>query len=698
MAESVQKKLLRVRPPRVKITYDVETGGAIEARELPFIVGIFADLSSDKPAIEKPALKERKFLEIDNAIFDDVMASISPGIELYYVGELLDHADTGASGDAAPASGDATAASEPKKHKAALVFKQLDDFLPTQIVRRFEPLNAIFQARLALRDIQSQLEASEELEILLQETVEDSDRGNSLREAFSKAYPPGNAPKPEDEPKLEAVLTGDLAALVPEHLKALEGDRLVAFNRTMREVTAQLKDLVAHRAKGPAVISKLIDTAVADHDKRLGFVLDQVLHAPEFQKLEATWRGLHYLVSKSETGQMLKLRVLNLTRDELATELAKAVEFDQSHIFKLIYEHEYGTLGGHPYSMLMGDYSFGRDHASMALLADIAQVAAAAHTPFIAAVSPDMFGIKEFEYLAKPRDLAQIFESPELNEWQAFRDSEDSRYVTLVLPRVLLRLPHASQAQGNQMVTFTERVQPEVTLPDGAVDDTLPGIVDDSRCLWGNAAYVLTERITNAFTLYRWTAAIRGVEGGGLVEGLPNYTFTSPSGEISLLCPTQVTITDRREMELNKLGFIALCHRKGTNTAVFFGGQTANRPKVYLVDAATANAALSSRLPYMMAASRFAHYVKVIMRDKIGSFQTAAQVANYLNTWITQYVLLDDNAGQEAKAAYPLREARVEVTEVPGQPGSYNATMFLRPHFQLEELTASIRLVAKLPG
>ncbi|HEU4581523.1 MAG TPA: type VI secretion system contractile sheath large subunit [Polyangiaceae bacterium] len=697
MAESIQQKLLRVRPPRVRITYDVETGGAIEKRELPFIVGILADLSGTHPAVEKPPLKERKFVEIDHATFDSVMKTISPGVQITY--EEPPAQGSGAQGGGAQgggAQGGGAQPAKPRKQTATLVFNKLDDFMPTEIVRRFSPLGSIFEVRVALRDIQSQLESNEEVEALMEALVKNDAQGKKLRDALKAAYSTPAPADPAQEPRLEDVLKPDFASLIPEHVPEMTTQRLVAFNRTLRLLVTQLDRLLEQGQVTPAVVSKLLDLLVAEHDERLGGILNQILHAPELQSLEASWRGLHYLVSKTETGSLLKLRLLNVSRDELAENLAKAVEFDQSHVFKLIYEAEYGTLGGHPFSMLMGDYTFGRDSASVALLSDIAKVAAAAHAPFVSAVAPDMFGIKTFEALAKPRDLAQIFESPELNEWHALRSSEDSRYITLVLPRVLLRLPHEGTAQGNQMVTFRERVQIDAAAAAAAGDPS--DIIDESLCLWGNPAYVLTERITHAFTLYRWTAAIRGVEGGGLVEDLPNYTYQTPAGEVALLCPTQVTITDRREQELNKLGFVALCHCKGTNTAAFFGGQTTNNPKVYLSDTATANAALSSRLPYILAASRFAHYVKVIMRDKIGSFQTKAQIAGHLNQWITQYVLLDDGAGQQAKASFPLRAARIDVTEVPGRPGSFQATMFLRPHFQLEDIATSIRLVAQLPG
>ncbi len=425
----------------------------------------------------------------------------------------------------------------------------------------------------------------------------------------------------------------------------------------------------------------MITRRIADLDELISKQLNEIMHAPEVQKMEASWRGLHYLVMNTETSTSLKLRLLNVSRKDLQADLEKATEFDQSALFKKVYEEEYGTFGGHPYSLLIGDFEFGRHPQHVALLEKLSQVAAAAHAPFLAAADPALFDMDRFTELAGPRDLAKVMESTELIKWNSFRASEDSRYVTLALPHVLLRLPYGADTIPVEEFAYEEDV-------DGKNHD---------KYLWGNCAYALGLRITTAFAQHKWCAAIRGVEGGGLVEGLPAHTFPTDDGDIALKCPTEIAITDRREKELNDLGFISLIHCKGTDYAAFFGGQTANKPKVYDTPQATANARLSSQLPYMLAASRFAHYIKVIMRDKIGSFMTKDQVQAYLNRWIRNYVLGNDDAPQGMKAKYPLREARVDVAEIPGKPGSYKSVVFLRPHFQLEELTASIRLVAELP-
>jgi len=431
----------------------------------------------------------------------------------------------------------------------------------------------------------------------------------------------------------------------------------------------------------PKGVGVRINEAIAQLDGEISRQLSAIMSHPDFQKLEATWRGLSFLIHNTETGTRLKLRVFPAAMAELQKDLSRAVEFDQSQLFKKLYEDEYGTFGGTPYSMIIVDHEFTQTNQDMDFLENLASVAAAAHAPMISSASPRMFGMGSFTQLGNPRDMAKVFESSDYVKWRSFRDSEDSRYVTLTLPRILLRLPYGPDGKAVEELNYIEDV-------DGK---------DHDKYLWGNAAWALAQRVTNAFSLYGWTAAIRGVEGGGRVEVLPAHTFRTDEGDVALKCPTEVAITDRREKEISDLGFLSLVHCKGTDTAAFFGGQTVNQPKTYNTDSANANAMLSARLPYIFAASRFAHYFKVMLRDKIGSFQTADQIETYLQTWISDYILLDDNASQRAKAEFPLREARVDVREVPGTPGAFTAVAFLRPHFQLEEISASIRLVASLP-
>ena len=430
-------------------------------------------------------------------------------------------------------------------------------------------------------------------------------------------------------------------------------------------------------------VTKTINATIKAIDEKLSTQLNAVMHHPDFQKLEGTWRGLNYLVMNSETSAMLKIKVLNVSKRDLFNDVDKAVEFDQSQIFKKLYENEFGTPGGEPYGALIGDYEFINHPEDIDLLGKMSNVAAAAFCPFVAAADPKLFGFDSWQELTKPRDLEKIFTSIEYTKWKSFRDSEDSRFVSLVMPRVLARMPYGAETKPIEEFNFEE------------VDATKPVPHDDFT--WMNAAYVMGTKMTDAFAKYGFCTAIRGAEGGGKVEGLPAFIFTSDDGDKDLKCPTEIGITDRREAELSKLGFLPLCHYKNTDYAVFFGGQTTQKPKKYDRPEATANAAISARLPYIMATSRFAHYLKVMARDWIGSFKEAADVENELNRWIKNYVNASETSGQETRAKYPLREAKVVVQEIPGQPGSYNAIAWMRPWLQFEELTTSMRMVASIP-
>jgi type VI secretion system protein ImpC len=390
---------------------------------------------------------------------------------------------------------------------------------------------------------------------------------------------------------------------------------------------------------------------------------------------------MHHLVKNTLTGPKMKIRVMSCTKKELLKDFERALEFDQSAMFKKLYEEEYGTFGGSPYGALIGDFEFGNHPQDMALLTSLSQVAAAAHAPFLSAASPDLFGWNEFAEMTEVRDLSKIFDRTEYMKWRSFRESEDSRYVGLTLPHVLGREPYGNATKPTETFNFEENV-------DGT---------DHKKYLWSNAAYSLGTRLTEAFSMHGWCVAIRGVEGGGLVDGLPTHAFPTDEGEIAAKCPTEVAITDRREKEFSDNGFIPLVHCKGTDYAAFFATQSANKPKKYDTDDANANARLSSQLQYMFAVSRFAHYLKVMVRDKIGSFMSRSDAEHFLQRWIMNYVTPDDNASPKMKAQYPLREAKVEVVEVPGKPGAYRAVAFLRPHFQLDELSVSLRLVADLP-
>ena len=468
-------------------------------------------------------------------------------------------------------------------------------------------------------------------------------------------------------------------------------DSIINDSNMVREESQKswAKEIISEFAKevmeGQIKVSKdteaMINARIAEIDRLISAQLNAIMHHEDFQQLEASWRGLNYLVQQAETSDRIKIKVLNANKKELLKDMEKAPEFDQSMLFKKIYEEEFGMFGGNSYGVMLGDYEFSFIPQDMALLEKISGVAAAAHAPFISAAAPRMFNWESFTELGGPRDLSKIFTAAEYVKWKSFRELEDSRYVGLALPHILMRLPYGSETIPVEEFNFEEDV-------DGT---------DHKKYLWGNAAYALGTRLTDAFAKYGWCAAIRGVEGGGLVKGLPTHTFRTDEGEVALKCPTEIAITDRREKEFADMGFIPLVHCKGTDYAAFFSTQSANKPKLYDSDLANANARLSAQLQYIMAVSRFAHYLKSMMRDKIGSFMSRSQAEKFLNNWISKYVVLDDNANQETKARYPLREARVEVSEIPGKTGAYKAVAFLRPHYQLDELTVSLRLVAELP-
>ena len=429
-------------------------------------------------------------------------------------------------------------------------------------------------------------------------------------------------------------------------------------------------------------VDATINARIAEIDRLLSSQMNEILHHEDFQKLEGSWRGLHHLVKNSLTGTMLKIRVMQATKKDLLKDFERALEFDQSAMFKKIYEEEYGTFGGAPYGALIGDFEFGNHPQDIALLESLSQVAAAAHAPFLSAASADMFGWDEFSEMTNVRDVSKIFDRTEYMKWRSFRESEDSRYVGLTLPHTLGRVPYGEATKPTENFRFEEDV-------DGT---------DHSKYLWTNAAYALGTRLTEAFSMHGWCVAIRGVEGGGLVDGLPTHTFETDEGEVAMKCPTEVAITDRREKEFADNGFIPLVHCKGEDYAAFFATQSANKAKKYDTDEANANARLSSQLQYIFAVSRFSHYLKSMMRDKIGSFMSQKDAQRFLNRWIKNYVTEDDEASATVKARYPLRDARVDVAEVPGKPGAYRAVAFLRPHFQLDELSVSLRLVADLPA
>src|SRR5688500_10374472 len=432
-------------------------------------------------------------------------------------------------------------------------------------------------------------------------------------------------------------------------------------------------------------VVKSIEAIIAQIDKKLTEQINLILHHEDFQKLEGAWRGLHYLVNNTETDEMLKIRFIDMSKAELGKTLKryKGTAWDQSPLFKRIYEAEYGQFGGEPFGCLVGDYYFDQTPPDVELLGEMAKVAAAAHTPFIAGASPTVMQMDSWQELANPRDLTKIFTTPEYAGWRSLRESEDARYLGLALPRYLSRLPYGSKTSPVEEFDFEE--------------DT--GAADHSRYTWDNASYAMAVNINRSFKIYGWCSRIRGVESCGAVKGLPTHTFPTDDGGVDMKCPTEIAISDRREAELAKNGFMPLIHRKNSDFAAFIGAQSLQKPAEYDDPDATANANLAARLPYLFATCRFAHYLKCIVRDKIGSFKERDDMQGWRNTWVAKYIAPKPKmAAEEDKNRRPTQAAEVEVTEIEGNPGYYAAKFFLRPHYQLEGLTVSLRLVSKLPS
>jgi type VI secretion system protein ImpC len=428
-----------------------------------------------------------------------------------------------------------------------------------------------------------------------------------------------------------------------------------------------------------------IEAMIAELDKRLSTQVNAILHHAEFQQVESAWRGLHYLVNNTETDEMLKIRVFNISKLDLGKTLKryKGTAWDQSPLFKKVYEEEYGQFGGEPFGSIVGDYYFDHSPPDVELLGEMSKVSAAAHTPFIAAASPNLMQMGSWQELANPRDLTKIFTTPEYAAWRSLRTSEDARYVGLAMPRFLARLPYGAKTNPVEEFNFEE--------------ETAGG--EHGAYTWANSAYAMAVNINNSFKQYGWCSSIRGVESGGAVEGLPTHTFPTDEGGVAMKCPTEIAISDRREAELAKNGFMPLVHRKNSDFAAFIGAQSLQKPFEYDDPDATANANLAARLPYLFACCRFAHYLKCIVRDKVGSFREREDMAKFLNHWIMNYVDGDPaNSSQTTKAQKPLAAAEVVVEDVPGNPGYYTSKFFLRPHYQLEGLTVSLRLVSTLPS
>jgi len=468
---------------------------------------------------------------------------------------------------------------------------------------------------------------------------------------------------------------------------------IAATTQTPEDTTKELFSVLAEQALGGTVVwdknlTKTIENAIAEIDKQMSRQLSEIMQQDDFQRLEGSWRGLGKLVRESETGQSLKIKLVDFQKEELLEQFEDAPAVDRSPLFDALYQKEFGTAGGEPYGLLLGDFNFSHKDEDVSLLRYMGETAAASHAPFIAAANPEMFEIDSYTTFDEGKPVAAGFDSPTYAAWNAFRESDDARYVSLTLPQTLARLPYGDKGLSTDSFTYEE-------LGTDAEGNPLPK--DNSQLVWSNAAFELGLKMSQSHTAFGWCTAIRGLENGGKVENLPNLTYLSDAGDIQQQCPTEVNLTDEREKELSDLGFLPLVHYKNTNFGVFIGGQTTQKPKVFVDPDATSNAAISARLPYIMASSRIAHYLKVMGRDMLGSNLEASDIQKDLQTWIDQYTN-SGAVGNAERSKTPLCESRIQVVEQPGRPGSYSAVAHLRPWLQLEELTTSVRMVTKIPG
>ncbi|WP_027858908.1 type VI secretion system contractile sheath large subunit [Marinobacterium jannaschii] len=487
-------------------------------------------------------------------------------------------------------------------------------------------------------------------------------------------------------------LVGEAGAAEAEAVSFLDR-AIAATTQTPEDTTKELFSVLAEQALGGTVVwdknvTKTIENAIAEIDKQMSRQLSEVMQQDDFQRLEGSWRGLNKLVKESELGTSLKIRLVDFQKEELLDQFEDAPAVDRSPLFEALYQKEFGTAGGEPYGLLIGDYTFSHKDEDVALMRYMGETAAASHAPFIAAANPEMFEFDSFETFNEGKPVAAGFDSPSYAAWNAFRESDDARYVTLTLPQTLARMPYGANGLGTKAFDYEE-------LATDAVGNPRP--TDNSQLVWSNAAYELGLKMTQAHTAYGWCTAIRGMDNGGKVENLPNLTYQSDAGDLQQQCPIEVNLTDEREKELSDLGFLPLVHYKNTNYGVFIGSQTAQKPKTYTDPDATANAAISARLPYIMASSRIAHFLKVMGRDMLGSNLEATDIQSNLQSWIDQYTN-SGAMGNEERSKTPLAESAIKVVEQPGRPGAYSAVAHLRPWLQLEELTTSVRMVTKIPG
>jgi type VI secretion system protein ImpC len=454
------------------------------------------------------------------------------------------------------------------------------------------------------------------------------------------------------------------------------------YSLAKKGVEALMSQLVEPGRKVDKVSKAMVDEMIAEIDQKLSLQVDAVLHHAELQKLESAWRGLKYLVDKTDFRENIRLELINVSKEDLLEDFEDSPEVTKSGLYKTVYTAEYGQFGGKPYGNIIANYEFGPGPQDVKLLQHIASVSAMAHAPFFAAAGSEFFGLDNFKGIPNLKDLKSIFEGPQYIKWQSFRESEDSRYVALTLPRFLLRLPYGAETKPVKAFNYEENVS-----------------ASHEHYLWGNTAFTFASRLTDSFAKYRWCANIIGPLGGGAVEDLPVHQFES-MGAVQTKIPTEVLISDRREFELAEEGFISLAMRKGSDNACFFSANSVQKPKYFGTSAegkdAELNFKLGTQLPYMFVANRLAHYLKVIQRENIGSWKERTDLDRELNAWIRQYIADQDNPSAETRSRRPLRQAQITVEDVEGEPGWYRVGMKVRPHFKYMGAYFTLSLVGKL--
>lgn len=611
MSESFQSKL--PRKPRVHIEYEVHTGGATQKKELPFVLGIIADLTGARKEgfID---YSERHFINLDTDTINDILCAMEPMVVI-------------------------PIRLKEEEMEITIEFKHIKDFSPINIIKNVPILNEIFIQRSKLNELQIRIS-----------------NNKKLKEKISNG------------------LNGDSNSIIAD---------LNFFDQKQKDYTKSLIDNFLFILKESKLtdkdITELIQKMILNIDKEFQSILDSILHNKNFQRLEGSWNGIFHILRNLPINQQFKIKVLNANIQELKQDLNDAIDFDQSQLFKWLYESEYGTYGGTPYTTLLIDYYIEKVQEDFQFLIKISQIAACAHMPTVLSIGPSIFDVDSIEKIYNINNISKIFESSDMISFSNFRETDDARYVAFVCPRFMGRIPYGKDNPVLE-INYTEKIE------------------NHDSFSWTNAGYAYVERIGQSFLETNWFSSIIGPENGGKVENLPVYTYRAKNGELKLKCPTEIAITDRKEAELSRNGIISLCHHSNSNYAAFFSGQSLNKPSRYTTVEANMNAELSSRFQCILITSRFAHYIKCMIRDQIGSFTDKNELKIYLNNWIMGYVLLNENAPNDIKARFPLKNALVEVIEDPSSPGKYKTIIFIQPHFQLDELTVFLRLVGTIPG